>query len=298
MNLKIGYFGDGIWAHNALRLLLQDNLVKVMFVCVRFDHRDPVLIDIADNNEIPILFLSNVNSKDSIQELSKYGCDLFVSMSFNQIFKNEVINLPKLKTINCHAGKLPFYRGRNILNWVLINDEKEFGITVHYVDEGIDTGDIILQKSFPINDEDDYGSLLELAHSECASILVEAIKQIQKSNVHRIKQIDIHPYGMYCGTRIAGDEIIDWNQSSREIFCFIRALKTPGPNACSYINGHLVQILDAQLIKDAPIYKGIPGQILGKGDNSIVVKTRDSVIELSNYISKSSIRIGDRFKDE
>ena len=54
MNLKIGYFGDGIWAHNALRLLLQDKSVKVMFVCVRFDHRDPVLIDIADKNEIPI----------------------------------------------------------------------------------------------------------------------------------------------------------------------------------------------------------------------------------------------------
>jgi methionyl-tRNA formyltransferase len=65
-------------------------------------------------------------------------------MSFNQIFKSEIINLPRLKTINCHAGKLPFYRSRNILNWVLINDEKEFGITVHYVDEGIDTGDIIL----------------------------------------------------------------------------------------------------------------------------------------------------------
>ncbi|MDR1522244.1 MAG: hypothetical protein LBS28_05280 [Streptococcaceae bacterium] len=85
-----------------------------------------------------------MNSKEVINLLKKYNADLFISMSFNQIFKSEIINLPRLKTINCHAGKLPFYRSRNILNWVLINDEKEFGITVHYVDEGIDTGDIIL----------------------------------------------------------------------------------------------------------------------------------------------------------
>ena len=63
-------------------------------------------------------------------------------MSFNQIFDKELINIPPLGTINCHASKLPFYIGRINLNWILINDEKEFGITLHYVD----TGDIILQK--------------------------------------------------------------------------------------------------------------------------------------------------------
>ena len=75
-------------------------------------------------------------------------------MSFDQIFKNEIINAINNNIINCHAGKLPFYRGRNILNWVLINDEKKFGITVHYIDEKIDCGDIILQRLFKITDQD------------------------------------------------------------------------------------------------------------------------------------------------
>jgi methionyl-tRNA formyltransferase len=97
-------------------------------------------------------------------------------MSFNQIFREEIMNMPPLKTINCHAGQLPFYRGRNILNWALINDEKCFGITVHYVDSGIDTGDIILQRTYPINDADNYKSLLEVAYTECANILYDAIK--------------------------------------------------------------------------------------------------------------------------
>ena len=116
-------------------------------------------------------------------------------MSFNQIFKTEIINLPKLKTINCHAGKLPFYRGRNILNWALINDEKEFGITVHYIDEGIDTGDIVLQRTYPISDEDNYSTLLQVSYVECANILYDAIVMFKKENVDGIKQKDIHPIG-------------------------------------------------------------------------------------------------------
>ena len=102
-------------------------------------------------------------------------------MSFDQIFKSEIIYLSKHKIINCHAGKLPFYRGRNVLNWVLINDE-EFGITVHYVDEGIDTGDIILQKKFPISDQDNYKTLLEKSYRMC-KYFIWSILMIKNNNV-------------------------------------------------------------------------------------------------------------------
>ena len=114
-----------------------------------------------------------------MNKIKKYDCDLLVSMSFNQIFKTSILS--KYKIINCHAGKLPFYRGRNILNWVLINDEKEYGITVHYVDEGIDTGDIILQKTYPITDNDNYKTLLTNAQTECASLLYEALQKIKNN---------------------------------------------------------------------------------------------------------------------
>ena len=156
-----------------------------------------------------------------------------------------------MKKINCHAGKLPFYRGRNILNWALINDEKEFGITVHYLDEGIDTGDIILQDVYPITDEDDYGTLLTRAYDGCADVLYRAIKMIQNDEVKPIKQNDIDPIGIYCGMRQPGDEISNWSQSSREIFNFIRALSSPGPQATSWINGRLIQINKAKMISGA-----------------------------------------------
>ena len=88
-------------------------------------------------------------------------------MSFNQIFDKELINIPPLGTINCHASKLPFYIGRINLNWILINDEKEFGITLHY----LDTGDIILQKTYSISDHDNYKTLLGLSFKECPVVL-------------------------------------------------------------------------------------------------------------------------------
>ena len=147
---RIGYFADGIWAYRAFKLLIRDISLGIEFICARYDSDDETLKQYAHKYDIDYLKHPDVNSKDFSRLLKRYNCDLFVSMSFDQIFKAHIINMPRHKIINCHAGKLPFYRGRNVLNWVLINDEKEFGITVHYIDEGIDTGDIILQ-NLPYN---------------------------------------------------------------------------------------------------------------------------------------------------
>ena len=158
--MKIGYFADGTWGHSTFEKLVVDKDIEIKFICVRYDTKDDTFIKYCHEYKIDYLKYRDINSKDCLTKIKKYNCDLFISMSFNQIFKNKIINMPPLKTINCHAGKLPFYRGRNILNWALINDEKEFGITVHYIDEGIDTGDIIIQKMSPITDDDSYQSLL------------------------------------------------------------------------------------------------------------------------------------------
>lgn len=296
--LKIGYFADGKWGQNAFLRLLQTDDVKVMFVCVRCDTPDEHLMELAQKAGIDVLVHENTNSDDFLEAIKKYQVNLFVSMSFNQIFKDRLIHYPRHKTINCHAGKLPFYRGRNILNWALINDEKEFGITVHYMDEGIDTGDIIKQRTFPITDEDTYATLLEVAYRECPALLLEAVQDIKSGQVRRIEQRSIHPAGMYCGRRTAGDEIIDWNQTSRRLFNFIRAVCKPGPMATSYVNREdskfTVKINKSRIIQDSPIYIGIPGQILYRTTDGLAVKTADSVLEILQYECEVNLRIGDR----
>ena len=293
--LTIGYFADGPWSHAALDRLIKEEYIEFKFIVPRADTKDQALHDYAKVYGLDYLKTQNINSSEFIEKLKKYKCDLFISMSFNQIFKQEIINLPILKTINVHAGKLPFYRGRNVLNWVLINGEKEFGVTVHYVDEGIDTGDIIFQNIYEISENDDYNSILKRAYEYCADCLEKAVMQTYSGQVKRIKQSTIHPTGFYCGGREMGDELINWDLPSAKIFSFVRALNQPaGPGAKSYINGEEVIINKVKINENAPFFEGIPGQVIGKEEDSLFVKTKDSWISLVNYVSKRRIRIGDR----
>ena len=293
--MKIGYFGDGPWSHRSFEKLIQKKDLSISFVCARFDKKDHVLRRYADTYGIPFFTHRNINNNDFLEKDEVRVCDLFVSMSFNQIFKKHTFQKPRLGTINCHAGKLPSYRGRNILNWVLINDENEFGITVHYVDEGIDTGDIIKQSTHRITDADDYSTLLEKAYSGCSDLLSKTIDDFLIGKFDRIPQSSINNFGLYCSARQQGDEILNWTSSSREIFNFVRAISTPGPIARSYISGQEVKIIRVEFIEGAPNYLGIAGSILAKEGSSFLVKTNDSYIRLLDWDSSIKLKVGDRF---
>lgn len=294
--INIGYFADGPWAHESFKLIHNDDRFNIKFICIRYDSIDNILEKFASDNNIDLLKHKNVNSFEFLDSIKQYDCHIFVSMSFNQIMKNNFIEFPPLKTINCHAGKLPFYRGRNILNWVLINDEKEFGITVHYVDEGIDTGDIILQKTFPITDKDDYNSLLNRAYIGCADVLYQALIKIYLNKVELTNQNSIHQVGFYCTQRKEGDEIINWDTTSREIFNFVRAICKPGPRARTKLNEKELKINKVKIIADAPVYKLIPGVVVGKDSEGFIVKTKDKTVKVVEYEYDGKINIGDRLK--
>ncbi|MEK9657135.1 MAG: methionyl-tRNA formyltransferase [bacterium] len=296
MLINIGYFADGPWSHRAFEKIIKDKYLNIKFICVRYDTKDETLKKYSEQYNIAYLKHQDINSQEFISVIKGYNCDLYVSMSFNQIFKNQIINLPRLKTINCHAGKLPYYRGRNILNWALINDEMEFGITVHYMDEGVDTGDIILQKTFEITDQDDYSSLLRVAHKECAIALYETLEFFKSGPVPRLKQNDIDPIGFYCSARIIGDEKINWNQSSRQLFNFIRAICRPGPEARAFLKSKEMKINKAIEVKGAKSYIGVPGTILYKDSNSFLVKTKDTFINIVDYSYDAKFKVGDRFE--
>ena len=180
--------------------------------------------------------------------------------------------------------------------WVLINDESEFGITVHFIDEGIDTGDIILQRTFKIDDTDDYQTLLMTAYEECSSILYDSIKMIQTGNVNIIKQTDIDAVGSYCVTRIEGDENLDWNQTSRNVFNFVRSICHPGPQASTSLNGETFKVNKVEIIKNARNFKGIPGSVVSVEGNTFIVKTADNLIRVTEWDGCKMPKIGDRFR--
>ena len=170
-------------------------------------------------------------------------------MSYDQIFKNGIINLFKKKIINCHAGKLPFYRGRSVLNWVLINGEKEFGITTHFVNEHIDKGNIINQKIIKISKKDDFKSLLYKSYSVCSRLLYKSVKQIQNNRFQSIPQNRFSKKSSYYIKRKNGDEIINLKKSALEIQNFVRGLVEPGPYAKIKLKKNLLYVKKVSITK-------------------------------------------------
>ena len=300
--MRIGYFADGSWSHLAFDKIFCDKRFQIAFVVPRYHSPDEVLKKKALDSKIDWLHLHNVNAPDAQEKLKQYNADIFVSMSFDQIFRSNFLNIPSYGVINCHAGALPFYRGRNVLNWVLINDSSSFGVTVHYVDEGIDTGDIILQEHCPIQDSDDYGTLLKKASLACANLLYQSLVMIHDGTATRTRQSDIDPIGFYCGKRVKGDEWINWEWSSRRIFNFVRGITYPGPCACTALNGHKLLVNTTSLIKDAIDYIGTPGEVVGRTGDDICVKTGDSTILVigvnKNRAKNNKIKIGHRFQSK
>ena len=164
------------------------------------------------------------------------------------------------------------------------------------IDEGIDTGDIILQRVYKISDKDDYNSILNKAHLECGNILYDAIKKIIINDFNLTKQSSIDPIGFYCGGRGEGDEVIDWNQNSRKIFNFIRAICHPGPMATTYFQGKKVRINRAEYIPDVKKYINKPGQILSKFNGGYIVKTKDTFIKILEIETDVNLKVGDVFE--
>ncbi|RJE77346.1 formyl transferase [Pseudoalteromonas sp. MSK9-3] len=293
--MKIGYFADGPWAHKALEKIVTDSCFEIVFIVPRFDTQDPILKEWANKLGVPFLLAENVNSEQFIGVINQFGAELLVSMSFNQILKTPILCMAPKGFINCHAGALPFYRGRNPLNWVLINGESEFGITVHYIDEGIDTGDIIEQQKFPIEGVDNYSTLLSKAINSCADVLYSALKKLATNTVERIRQQDIHPIGTYFCQRVIGDEELTFNQSAVRVHNFIRAITLPGPGARCFHGDQEYAILSSELILGAPEYIATIGEVTARNSKGCVVKVADSSILITQMSEVFDGKVAEKF---
>ena len=293
--MRIGYFADGVWGQRALSLISQEKSLEIGFVVLRQQQPDNELAAMAARLNIEVLSAPDVNSTSFMTQLLAFDCDVLVSMSFDQIFRAPLIASSPLGILNCHAGQLPWYRGRNVLNWVLINDEPSFGVTVHDVDEGIDTGDIILQRTYPISDSDNYATLIDRAGTYCAETLLEALLQVSTGKDQRVPQAHIDSKGFYCSGRRPGDERLNWAQTSREVFSFVRALCNPGPGAITFSEDTPVVIEHAEFLAGVKPHGGFPGAIVGLDNTSFLVKTLDTYIRVTQWHGDFTPRIGVRF---
>jgi methionyl-tRNA formyltransferase len=272
--MRIILFGDGDWATNCLRPL-HDAGYDLAAVVLRARPSGSGLADAASRLGVPMLQPPRVNAPEFVATIAGLRSEVNLSIAYDQIF-GSAMRQTSAWFLNVHAGKLPAYRGRNIINWAIINGETEIGVTVHLVDRGIDTGDILLQRILPIGWTDTYGDVLARVVREVPSLVVDTLDRIKNGRAEPRPQ---EGGGTYFGGRREGDEWLDWSQPSADIYNKIRGITHPGPGARTMFGDEPFTIWRAAYDPRWPRYRATPGDVVGRAAGvGVIVKTGDSTL--------------------
>ena len=199
---------------------------------------------LAIKENIPVL--TPVKLKEEYQSILNYEPELIVTCAYGKIVPKVILDYPKYGCINIHASILPKYRGSAPMQWAIANVEKETGITLMYMDEKMDTGDIIDIEKIPILDDDDLGSIHDKMSLLGSSILEKNFSNIINNNISRVKQDDTKATLAPMITREM--ELLDFNDYGKNIINKIRAF-SPYPLTRTMINNEEVKIVKAKFIR-------------------------------------------------
>lgn len=194
---------------------------------------------------VPVYQPDDASGMESLEYLAKLKADLFVVVSFGQILKKEVLDIPKFCSINLHGSLLPKYRGAAPTNWAIINGDKSTGVTVIRMNEKMDEGDIMLKSEIPIEDEDTNITLSEKLSELGAKLLLEAMDLIADKKEKLIKQDGSK--ATYAAKLKKEDGLIDWNEPAIKIHNKTRGL-IPWPGAYTYMEGGILKMLNTEVV--------------------------------------------------
>lgn len=275
----IGYHNIGC---RCLEVLLRRNQNVVAVFTHRDDPNEHIWFDsvanLARTHRLPCHFPDDINKPYWVKRLNVLKPDLIFSFYFRQIFSPEILKIPRMGAINLHGSYLPWYRGRCPVNWVLINGEKETGVTLHYMTARPDEGDIIARAEVPIDFEDTALILFHKLEKAAVRLFDQALYSIVAGTNRRIPQ-DIS-IGSCFGGRRPEDGWIDWTKSSIRIYNLIRAVTRPYPGAFTYLKGKKLFVWKARPYKPvASMALGSPGRIHVR-DGMLLVATGQGAIRI------------------
>jgi methionyl-tRNA formyltransferase len=273
--MNIVYFTKGTRGSECLSAILD---AGYSVNCVVGVTREERIDELCNQSNIPLIFPEKINSPETLKILMSYDPDLFILSGYNKIIKLPVIQLPKLGTINLHGGKLPEYRGAAPINWQIINGETSGGCAIIYVDEGIDTGDIIAQEMYSIKPDDTHASILEKTLRIFPALLLSVLKKIEQGSVQAQKQ-DPLAGGYFC-RRYPRDSQINWREMDDiQVHNLVRGMHGPYPAAFTFSRDIKVEINKSQVLQET--ISGLPGRVpLKRGKDVVVIaKNRGILIQ-------------------
>ena len=255
--MRVVFLGTPDFAVLPLKAIIESNLCQVVGVVTNKDKpvgRKQVLTPppvkvLANNYNIPVFQYDKIKS-EGVQDLVNLKPDLLITCAFGQILSQEILDIPKFGVFNIHASLLPKYRGASPINYAILNGEKRTGITIMRTDIGIDTGDIIMQESIDIFQNETCGQLFErlsVLGSEC---IIKTLQDLISNKISFKKQDD----SLATLTKIIKkeDALIDFSKSAIEVVNQIRAFN-PSPVAYTFLDSNLFKIYEAEVVEISSI---------------------------------------------
>ncbi len=224
---------------------------------------------------IPVFQPKRVREAECIEELRKYEADIMVVVAFGQILPKEILEMTPYGCVNVHASLLPKYRGAAPIQWAVINGETVSGVTTMQMDEGIDTGDMLLKTEIVLDEKETGGSLHDKLSDAGAKLCVETLERLQKKEITPIPQGETTTaYARMLDKKLG---CIDWTKTSVEIERLIRGL-TPWPSAYTDWNGKVMKIWEAEVCEDTGNAK--PGTIVKVEKDAFYVQTGKGLLKV------------------
>jgi len=278
----------GVFAYSEVGYVCLKQLIEmgedVVFVVTHRERKDENIWfesvgELAHKYNIPLLKPDSVRDNRFIDVISSLKPDVIFSFYFREIFGERLLSIPRYGCINLHGSLLPTYRGRAPVNWVIINGEKETGVTFHYMTDVVDAGPIIIQKSIEIENDDTGLSLMKKVASSGAEILKNVVLSLHKRNLTSLPQDE--KSATYFGKRKPSMGRIEWFWNSRKIYNYVRALTEPFPGAFFMLNGKKCIIWRGRVKRCNGTED--PGTIIDISKDSIVVRTGKGCFAIKEF---------------
>jgi len=278
---RIVFFGTPSFALPSLETLTRgsDEVVAVVTQPDREKGRGRKVIaspvkEVALQKGLSVLQPEKVKEVSFQEKLRGFGADLFVVAAYGQILPKTLLMLPKYGAMNIHASLLPKYRGSAPVAWAILNGEKKTGITTMLMDEGMDTGDILLQSEIPIHEDETTETLHHRLASLGAQVLSETLEKMKRGEIHPMPQD--HSQATYAPMLKKEDGQIDWTKGAEEIDRQVRAFH-PWPGAYTEWQGQMLKIYQGEVRKGKATGKA--GTVLWVGTDLIEIETgKDSYL--------------------
>lgn len=224
---------------------------------------------------LPVHQPASVKEEAFLELLQSYQPDVIVVVAYGRILPQAVLELPQYGCINVHGSLLPAYRGAAPIQRAVLDGCKESGVTIMQMDSGMDTGDMLLQGSLPITEEDNTGTMFEKLAVLGGKLLVEALEGMQQGTIQPQKQSEAE--ATYAARILKEDEVIDWSKPAETIFCQIRGL-APAPGAYTLWNDQRLKIWKSRISKKET--GKAPGTVAEIGKDYLLVQTGQGCLEV------------------